>query len=99
MQVCSDMMKNNCEVLQISRSDKLVFVSAWKKLTNWPTKHVKKMADAPQDFEPPATPAASPPRIDESERPEILYDEPMTPWVPGLQDEESEDNIQPSNQG
>ena len=57
------------------------------------------MADAPQDFEPPATPAASPPRIDESERPEILYDEPMTPWVPGLEDEEGEDNIQPSNQG
>ena len=53
------------------------------------------MADAPQDFEPPATPAASPPRIDENEGPQII-DEPMTPWIQELEeDEEINDDIPP----
>ena len=54
------------------------------------------MAEPPQDFEPPATPAVSPPRTDENEVSfDVLYDEPMTPYVPGFNDENEETEMGP----
>ena len=54
------------------------------------------MADPPQDFEPPATPAVSPPRTDENEVLfDVLYDEPMTPYVPGFNEENEETEMGP----